>query len=229
MLAKPKHHRRKILKRLPGEPTSIWWRHDPRLKELLCDERFRVRFKGQLDTSTRRSFLLYGRKFLRTFPFFEKKMESGRKERHYQLGLGNGVHESPIGIWLSEGGSYLGVAYLGFKRGSIIVEALQGLNRVSEKGRSSVLHSCVDLKMPWPYFVLDHLVTHARACKIPYALIRLPETLHNFKTPHVNGETPDIISKEQERIRAAMKKFYARVAETNGYTSDGKEFYVKKL
>lgn len=162
----------------------------------------------------------YGKVFLKTFPRIKKP----HKGIELEIKISETHHEAKLGIVINYGTVDLAAAKLGFTKTRVVVESIQGLIK-GNHARAELHRLTTTLGMPWPNALLHQIESHAQACGFKEVIIRLPETMYYYTKPSDVGLRP----KDPEAIRAGMRKFYARVAEANGYVSDGKEFYVKRL
>lgn len=189
------------------------------------------------------NILRYGGPFMGAF----KQSEFMAADRRFRMELAKTSYESPIGILLSAWDTalsdfvHLGRAKLGFDRGAVCIEAVQG-----ERGTIKSLKALESaVSNPWPNLLIKKIEGVARRMGYSEVRFRDVETLHYFKEPEVHGRDIErykenhpkaqgfslegIIERIQVEIRARMKKFYNKIYAALGYKKRTGDYWVKKL
>lgn len=186
------------------------------------------------ETAKPKSLQRHGTVFIHTFP----AAEVHAKKSTIKTILGTATMESAIELNILEmKGKNISAkarAAIGFEKNAVVVESIQGLKPKPEMNQLRR-----DLKTPWPNHLLHQIEAHARRCGFRYVKIRLPETLSYYKKPlqfstvEIGGEVIEYYDnaspQQAEEIRKSMRLLYAQIAGANGYVSDGREFYVKRV
>ena len=170
-----------------------------------------------------RNILLYGRKFLTTYP---EQTIAGKKRTKYKVGVGASLFESPVCISIelcptgknvSETGSkMLASAKLGFNPGVVIVVPQGVWRKKRELDRFKTITGT-----SWADFLLEKIESHAKEKGYAEVRIPLPETLYYYKDPAA-------LMNNVEDVRVNMRHLFSKVALGNGYEKK-ESYYVKQL
>jgi hypothetical protein len=187
----------------------------------------------------------YGKPFLGKF----KPVTLESNHQWFKAEVASMRYESPVGIVLSELDGpnplyrvNLDYVKLGFERGAVCIEAVQGERRRVK----SLKHFEKIVGMPWPNFIIKKIEATARRLGYKQVRFRGVESLAYYKSPDIpfddireyrsrhpdetkgleDGEIFDIIG---QQIRTRMKTLYTKLYTTLGYQKREGDYWVKDL
>ncbi|MDO8624578.1 MAG: hypothetical protein Q7R47_00725 [Candidatus Diapherotrites archaeon] len=175
--------------------------------------------KTYFKTTIYKNISRFGNRFLETFP---RQVFTAPNGRSYTIDRDLGQHESRESITISvtkvQRPRELAWARIGFKRGVVIVEAMQ-----TEKAGTKYLNEFRRIaKKQALDKILEEIEAHAKQMGYRELRVRRPETLFYYQRPlERTGRTG-------RQTRAGMRLLYDKIAANNQYKK-GLFFYVKKL
>lgn len=184
----------------------------------------------------------FGRPFLGSF----NTLHFYFKNQKFEVGLRRVAGESRAGITISipeqfVGPTAVGFVKLGFDRGAILIESIQG-----KKGKSRLLNLFEKaVKMPWPKVVVKKIEAVGRRMGYTEIRFRDVETIYSYQDPHVYAERrKEFLEKHPEyrekneteleqlirnEIRKEMRQFYKKLYTPLGFTNQRADYWIKKL